>query len=125
MMVTSSSSDDDFNNDNEDATTNNNIITKDKIVGSILGIFIGDALGVGVHWQYDLDKLKKHRGYVTEYLDPLPDTYHSGTPNSPGGLNSGKLHAGQLDLLGTIDKLLLESLVDNIQKKNHHGGEIL
>ena len=97
-----------------------NLLLKDKIVGSILGIFIGDALGVGVHWQYNLTKLEQDRGgYVSGYLDPLPGTYHSGTNNSPAGPNnSGRLHAGDLDLLGTIDKLLLQSLVSNDGKYN-------
>jgi ADP-ribosylglycohydrolase len=91
------------------ATTDPAVLT-DRIVGSILGVFIGDALGVGVHWQYDLDKLERDRGFVTDYLDPLPGTFHSGTPDSPGG--EGTLVAGQLEQQGAIDKLLLESLVE-------------
>eukprot|EP00934_Nitzschia_sp_Nitz4_P002100 Nitzschia sp. Nitz4//scaffold20_size174350//61007//62476//NITZ4_002093-RA/size174350-processed-gene-0.96-mRNA-1//-1//CDS//3329541782//2100//frame0 len=83
---------------------------QDRIVGAIMGVFIGDALGVGVHWQYDLDKLEKDRGFVTDYLDPLPGSYHSGTPDAPG---RGKLSAGQLEVQGSIDKLLLESLVEH------------
>lgn len=82
---------------------------KDRIVGSILGVFIGDALGVGVHWQYDLNVLQAQRGFVVDYLDPLPGTYHSGTPDAPA---PGKLSAGQLEQQGVIDKLLLESLVE-------------
>ena len=85
-------------------------VLKDRIVGSILGVFIGDALGVGVHWQYDLDKLEADRGFVTGYLDPLPGSYHSGTPDAPG---RGKLHAGELEQQGVLDKLLLQSLVEN------------
>eukprot|EP00931_Biecheleriopsis_adriatica_P089842 TRINITY_DN63919_c0_g1_i1.p1 TRINITY_DN63919_c0_g1~~TRINITY_DN63919_c0_g1_i1.p1 ORF type:complete len:529 (+),score=91.68 TRINITY_DN63919_c0_g1_i1:12-1598(+) len=77
----------------------------DHVMGAILGVFIGDALGMGVHWQYDLDKLEADRGYVTDYLTPLPGTYHA-----------GKLSAGQLELQGAIDKLLLQSLA--------HKGEL-
>ncbi len=84
----------------------------DRIVGCILGVFIGDALGVGVHWQYDLEKLEADRGFVTGYLDPLPGTYHSGTLDAPG---RGKLRAGQLEQQGVIDKLLLETLADKKQ----------
>lgn len=87
-------------------------LLKDRIAGSILGVFIGDALGVGVHWQYDLEKLEADRGFVTGYLDPLPGTYHSGTPDAPG---RGKLQAGQLEQQGVIDKLLLESLAEKKQ----------
>lgn len=82
----------------------------DRIAGCILGVFIGDALGVGVHWQYDLEKLEADRGFVTGYLDPLPGTYHSGTSDAPG---RGKLRAGQLEQQGVIDKILLESLAHN------------
>jgi hypothetical protein len=31
--------------------------SKDRAVGAIMGTFIGDALGVGPHWYYDLDQL--------------------------------------------------------------------
>ncbi|CAJ1959889.1 unnamed protein product [Cylindrotheca closterium] len=85
---------------------------KDRIQGAIIGVFIGDALGVGVHWQYDLAKLEADRGFVTDYLDPLPGSYHSGTENAPG---RGKLKAGQLEQQGVIDKLLLESLAENLE----------
>lgn len=79
----------------------------DRAAGAILGVFIGDALGVGVHWQYDLDKLERERGYVTGYLDPLPGTFHSGTDDAPG---KGQLKAGQLEQQGEVTKLLLKSL---------------
>ena len=81
----------------------------DRAAGAILGVFIGDALGVGVHWQYDLEKLERERGYVTSYLDPLPGTFHSGTSDAPG---KGQLKAGQLEQQGEITKLLLNSLAD-------------
>eukprot|EP00439_Symbiodinium_sp_Y106_P034122 s1001_g4.t1 len=79
----------------------------DRAAGAILGVFIGDALGVGVHWQYDLDKLEKDRGFVTNYLDPLPGSFHSGTSDAPG---KGQLRAGQLEQQGEVTKLLLQSL---------------
>ncbi|CAE7333455.1 Notch3 [Symbiodinium sp. CCMP2456] len=79
----------------------------DRAAGAILGVFIGDALGVGVHWQYDLDKLEKDRGFVTGYLDPLPGSFHSGTSDAPG---KGQLKAGQLEQQGEVTKLLLQSL---------------
>eukprot|EP00435_Cladocopium_sp_Y103_P060548 s140_g22.t1 len=81
----------------------------DRAAGAILGVFIGDALGMGVHWQYDLDKLERERGFVTSYLDPLPGTFHSGTDDAPG---KGQLKAGQLEQQGEVTKLLLNSLAD-------------
>jgi ADP-ribosylglycohydrolase len=83
---------------------------QDRIVGTIMGVFIGDALGMGVHWQYDLDVLERTRGYVTDYLDPLPGTFHSGTWDAPAP--GKKLLAGQLEQQGVIDKILLESLAE-------------
>jgi len=71
----------------------------DRAAGAIVGVFIGNALGVGVHWQYDLAKLAADRGYVKDFLDPLPGTYHA-----------GDLRAGQLEVQGSITKILLESL---------------
>ncbi|MEX1326168.1 MAG: ADP-ribosylglycohydrolase family protein [Desulfobacterales bacterium] len=31
--------------------------SNDRAVGAIMGTFVGDALGVGPHWYYDLDQL--------------------------------------------------------------------
>jgi len=76
--------------------------TIDRVAGAVLGVFIGDALGMGVHWQYDLDKLEADRGYVRDYLTPLPRTYHA-----------GHLTAGQLEVQGACSKLLLQSLAEN------------
>ena len=36
--------------------TNN---SKDRAAGAVMGALIGDALGEGPHWYYDLDQLKK------------------------------------------------------------------
>lgn len=71
----------------------------DRAAGAIVGALVGEALGVGVHWQYDLATLEQDRGWVSDYTTPLPDTYHA-----------GKLVAGQTTLPGTINTQLLESL---------------
>ena len=65
-----------------------------------MGAFIGDALGLGPHWYYDLDELHRDYGdWITGYTDPKPGRYHAG------------LTAGQLSQAGYIMKLLLRSLV--------------
>ncbi|CAD2221254.1 hypothetical protein AGDE_14789 [Angomonas deanei] len=71
----------------------------DRAVGAIVGAFIGDALGMGVHWYYDLEEMRKDHGeWVSDYRDPKPGRYHD------------QLKAGELTQSGYILKLMLESL---------------
>ncbi|HET7061348.1 MAG TPA: hypothetical protein VFI43_04130 [Nitrosospira sp.] len=47
--------------------------TQDRAAGAIMGAFIGDALGVGPHWCYDLAVLRCDYGqWITTYADPKP-----------------------------------------------------
>lgn len=79
--------------------TNNTI--QDRAAGAIMGAFIGDALGLGPHWYYDLSELRRDYGdWVADYTDPKPNRYHGG------------LKAGQLSQSGFILRLMLQSLVD-------------
>lgn len=72
----------------------------DRAEGAILGAFIGDALGLGPHWYYDLDALRRDYGeWIDGYTDPRPDRYHAG------------LKAGDLSQAGIILKLTVQSLV--------------
>jgi len=74
---------------------------KQRAAGALIGAFIGDALGLGPHWYYDLDELRRDYGaWIDGYTDPRPDRYHAG------------LKAGDLSQAGIILKLTLESLVD-------------
>lgn len=77
------------------------ITIHDRAAGAIMGAFIGDAMGLGPHWYYDLDELRRDYGpWITGYTDPKPGRYHDG------------YKAGQLSQAGFILNLLLESLVD-------------
>jgi len=69
-------------------------------MGAIVGALIGDALGLGPHWYYDLDELRRDYGWVTGYTDPRPDRYHGG------------MKAGQLSQSGIILTMLLTSVVE-------------
>ena len=77
------------------------ITVHDRAAGAVMGAFIGDAMGLGPHWYYNLEELRRDYGpWITDYTDPKPGRYHAG------------LKAGQLSQAGFILKLLLESLVD-------------
>lgn len=66
-----------------------------------MGAFIGDALGLGPHWYYDLEGMKRDYGeWISGYTDPKPNRYHAG------------MKAGQLSQAGFILTLLLRSLVE-------------
>ncbi|MFI9655165.1 ADP-ribosylglycohydrolase family protein [Guyparkeria sp. GHLCS8-2] len=73
---------------------------QDRAAGAIMGAFIGDALGLGPHWYYNLDELRRDYGdWIDGYTDPKPGRYHEG------------LKAGQLSQAGIILDLTLRSLV--------------
>ena len=73
---------------------------RDRAAGAIMGAFIGDALGLGPHWYYDLDELRRDYGeWINGYTNPRPGRYHAG------------LKAGQPSQAGYILKLTLRSLV--------------
>ncbi|MGD8801390.1 MAG: ADP-ribosylglycohydrolase family protein, partial [Desulfobacterales bacterium] len=66
-----------------------------------LGALIGDALGVGPHWYYDLEQLKADYGeWIDDYTAPKPDRFHSG------------LQAGENSQTGQVVGLLLESVAE-------------
>ncbi len=67
-----------------------------------MGAWIGDALGLGPHWYYDLDAMRRDYGpWIDGYTDPKPGRYHEG------------MRAGQLSQAGYILKLTVRSLIDN------------
>jgi ADP-ribosyl-[dinitrogen reductase] hydrolase len=69
-----------------------------------MGALVGDALGVGPHWYYDLVQLKKDYGeWIDNYTKPKPDRFHAG------------LKAGENSQTGQVVTLLLESVAE-------HGG---
>jgi ADP-ribosylglycohydrolase len=74
---------------------------KDRAAGAVMGALIGDALGVGPHWYYDLEEMRGDFGtWIEGYTRPKPHRYHSG------------LEAGQLSQAGIITAMLLRSVVE-------------
>jgi len=75
---------------------------KNRAAGAVMGAFVGDALGVGPHWYYNLDELHRDYGdWIAYYTDPKPGRYHA------------ELKAGQLSQSGIITEMLLRSVVEN------------
>ncbi|WP_414829784.1 ADP-ribosylglycohydrolase family protein [Alteromonas sp. H39] len=74
---------------------------QDRATGALMGAFIGDALGLGPHWYYDLDEMRRDFGdWIDDYTTPKPGRYHEG------------LEAGDLSQAGYILNLTLSSLID-------------
>jgi ADP-ribosylglycohydrolase len=74
---------------------------KDRAAGAVMGALIGDALGLGPHWYYDLEEMRRDYGdWIDGYTDPKPHRYHAG------------LKAGQLSQAGVITTMLLRSVVE-------------
>ncbi len=74
---------------------------EDRAAGAVIGALIGDALGLGPHWYYDLTELRKDYGdWITGYTNPKPGRYHAG------------MKAGQLSQTGLILVILLRSVVE-------------
>ena len=54
---------------------------KDRVTGAIMGVLIGDALGVGCHWYYDLSILHEDFGpWISGYLDPKTESKNNFAP---------------------------------------------
>lgn len=74
---------------------------KERAIGAIVGMFVGDALGLGPHWYYDLAELRADYGeWITDYHAPKPDRYHAGC------------RAGDMSQTGQVSLLLLESVAE-------------
>jgi ADP-ribosylglycohydrolase len=79
------------------------MVTKqDRAKGALMGAFIGEALGVGPHWYYDLREMRKEYGdWIDDYTEPKPDRYHGG------------LEAGEISQAGILLKMMAEHLIEN------------
>jgi ADP-ribosylglycohydrolase len=83
----------------------NYITTTDRLTGAILGMFIGDALAMPVHWYYNTDALEKDYGKVTGYLrprNPHPDSILWRSAYAPTSPAADILH-GQAKYWGRRD----------------------
>jgi len=77
------------------------ISIQERATGAIMGAFVGDALGLGPHWYYDLAELRHDYGaWIDDYTAPKPGRYHDG------------MKKGQLSQSGYILKMTLLSLTE-------------
>ena len=71
----------------------------DRAAGALVGALIGDGLGVGPHWYYDLGELQEKYGpWISGYTAPRKSHYHEG------------LKPGQASQEGVIALALLEQV---------------
>jgi ADP-ribosylglycohydrolase len=76
------------------------ISMQSRATGAIMGAYIGDALGLGPHWYYNLDELHAAYGdWIDDYSDPQPERYHGG------------MTAGQQSQSGLILNMLMDSML--------------
>ncbi|MEZ5936158.1 MAG: ADP-ribosylglycohydrolase family protein [Alphaproteobacteria bacterium] len=91
---------------------------QNRAAGAMMGAFIGEALGVGPHWFYDLDDLQRHYGvWIDDYTRPLPGRYHD-------GLEPGDPSQSGLILALTIDSLLQAKGYDDQDFRRRFEDEI-
>ena len=91
---------------------------QNRVAGALMGAFIGEALGVGPHWFYDLNELQQHYGtWIDGYTRPLPGRYHD-------GLEPGDLSQSGLILALTVDSLLQAKGYDDEDFRRRFEGEI-
>jgi ADP-ribosylglycohydrolase len=94
-----------------EATAAAEISQRDRIMGAIMGVFVGDALGVGTHWYYDLDALQNDFGpWISDYNDPKLESTGKFAKVHQWRHDQG-VRAGDLSQTGQLYKMLLESIV--------------
>ncbi|WP_257283635.1 ADP-ribosylglycohydrolase family protein [Endozoicomonas sp. SESOKO1] len=87
-----------------------NIDKLSRVKGGVAGLLIGDALGVGTQWYYNLDQLAQDHGpWIDTYQDPAANGSHSFANISHFRYEQG-VRAGDLSQTGQVIVLLLESL---------------
>jgi ADP-ribosylglycohydrolase len=95
------------------SATTTDVSRKDRMMGAIMGVFIGDALGVGTHWYYDLDKLQQDFGpWISDYNDPKLNSSGRFAQVHQYRYDQG-IRAGDASQTGQLFTMLLESIVEN------------
>lgn len=84
----------------------------DRAAGAVLGTLIGDGLGFGMQWYYDLAEKEKDFGsWVESYADPKPDGTHFFAFVSKYRHEQG-LRAGDVSQMAQVFELLAQSTAE-------------
>jgi ADP-ribosyl-[dinitrogen reductase] hydrolase len=90
-----------------------NISQKNRIIGAILGAFIGDALGVGCQWYYEPGLLEKDFGpWIDNYVDPKVGSTARWAKVMEHRFEKG-VRAGDGSQTAYFIKMMLESVAKN------------
>jgi ADP-ribosylglycohydrolase len=85
---------------------------EDRAMGAIMGALVGDGLGLGCHWYYDLDQLRRDFGpWISGYANSKPDRSDSFGRVAKFRHDAG-LRAGDVSQTGQVTTLLLESVAE-------------
>jgi ADP-ribosyl-[dinitrogen reductase] hydrolase len=84
------------------------ITLRDRAKGTVMGALIGDALGLGPHWYYDLNELQdKYGSWIDNYMPVKPNPSYPAVYKARQGLKPG-----DISQTGQILSLLMESVVE-------------
>ncbi len=88
------------------------ISRKDRAVGAIMGTLVGDALGLGCHWYYDLEAMRADYGdWISDYTDQRPDRTDDFSHIAKHRHEFG-LRAGDVSQTGSLIVMLMDSVAD-------------
>ena len=93
---------------------------KDRAMGAIMGSLIGDSIGMGCHWYYNIEEQERDCGtWISDFQDPSPSRQDTWGKVAKLRHDLG-LRSGDLSQTGEFSVMLLESLYENegVYKKN-------
>ncbi len=91
------------------------ISRKNRATGAIMGTLIGDALGLGCHWYYDIEaQVRDYGDWISDYADQKPDRADSislaGEDRIAKHRHEFGLRAGDVSQTGEHMIMLMESV---------------